>query len=319
MTPDSLQRAPLRGEFGRCVALHAPSAARAERIDTVMLNVGLICNTTCGSCHHACSPGRTETMSADVMAQALELLGVLRPQLLDVTGGEPALWPRLRELLLAARSVGLERIRVRTNLTGLVEPTAVGVAEFLAAQRVELLASLPALPLDSAPDHVQVLATLRGLGYGDGSAGTIPLDLAHVAPVDADARAHSSLDREYRAALAQQGAAFRSLLDITGVPLGALDASLRQQGRCEAYLSLLRERFNPAVLMLLDCRSTVEIAWDGTLWDCDFNLAAGTPLAHRPNRLAAILADPEALQAIATRRIAFGQHCFACTAGAGSG
>lgn len=319
MIPVHPHDAPSAVEFSRRIRLEAPATFHAERIDTLMLNVGLRCDTACAPCHHACSPTRTETMSAETMGQALELLGALEPRLLDVTGGEPALWPLLRDLVSAAREAGTPHVRVRTNLTGLLAPAAGGVLEHLAEHRVELLASLPSPTIDAGDARLRALARARELGYGDGSAGTIALDLAHVPHGGRTPRSQPTVEREYRTAFAGQGIAFRSLLEITGVPLGGLGASLREQGTADGYLSELSDRFNPAVLPLLDCRRTIELAWDGTLWDCDFNLAARTRLADPPRHIGALLADREALATLATRRIAFGQHCFACTAGAGSG
>ena len=319
MIPERTDDLPPAIAFSRLTRRENPEAVRACSIDTVMFNVGLRCDRTCAFCHHACSPTRTEAMSAATLMEALELLGTVRPRLLDLTGGEPALWPLLREAVSAARELGVERIRVRTDLTGLLATEADGLIGFLADQRVEVLASLQSPEL-AADGRLTALMALRDAGYGDGSAATVPLDLARTALATDTTSPGRYTESAYREALGVHGVEFRTLLEITGVPVGGLAATLaRNPGALEAYRAELCARFNPAVLPLLACRTGIEVAWDGTLWDCDFNLAARVAVAHVPRDVAAVLADPGALDALATRDIAFGPHCFACAAGAGSG
>jgi radical SAM/Cys-rich protein len=319
MIPRWLHDAPPVG-FARRVALAATEdLARAERIETVMINIGLRCNTSCEPCHHGCSPSRSESMSAETLARSLELIRALQPGLVDVTGGEPALWPLLRDLVLGVAAAHVPRIRVRTNLTGLLAPGAEGIAGFLAERRVEILASLPASELPATDPRLRSLALLRDLGYGDGADGSAALDIAHIPHVGRPSRPQADVQREFRASLAVYDVTFRSLFEITGAPLGGFAAALGERDAARAYRAELRSRFNPAVLPLLDCRRGIEIAWDGTLWDCDFNLAAKTPLAQPVRDIATALGDSRVLAALSTRRIAFGPHCFACAAGAGSG
>jgi radical SAM/Cys-rich protein len=318
MIPQQVQSASPPDQFERRVSAVSPDAIRAERIETVMLNVGMRCDTTCGPCHHRCSPARTEEMTAETMAQALELVGAVSPLLLDITGGEPPLWPLLPDLLSRARNDGVPRIRVRTNLTGLLTPEASGVSQSLAEHRIEVLASLPAAVLGRDDPHLRALSLLRDLGYGDGRDGTVPLDIAHIPQVGRPVGPQVEVEDEFRAALAARGTAFRSLFEITGMPLGGLAAELSEGSIAADYLADLSARFNPSVVELLNCRHGIEVAWDGTLWDCDFNLAARTRLACEPRTVEAALADRAALATLASRRIAFGRHCFACTAGAGS-
>ena len=134
MTPSESTATPIR-DFGRAVHEAHPSASSPEQIDWLMLNVGLRCDLSCAHCHHACSPVRTEVMSRETMLDALSLAERIQPSLLDITGGEPELYPHLRELISLARSSGLA-VRVRTNLVALAAPEAADLPAFFADQGV---------------------------------------------------------------------------------------------------------------------------------------------------------------------------------------
>jgi hypothetical protein len=159
-----------------------------------------------------------------------------------------------------------------------------------------------------------VLRSLAKLGYGTGEG--LVLDIAYNPPLGKLARPQCDVEAEFRAALEPLGVRFDSLLSLPNVPVGRYGRRLKADGSYGVYVSLLTDAFNPTVALALECRHGLEIAWDGTLWDCDFNLGAGVPPAAGPLTLAAALADPGAL---AERRIGFGPHCFACTVGAGFG
>ena len=321
MTPTSSCK-----DFARTVAEVHSSAAAPERVETLMLNVGLRCDLACEHCHHACSPQRVEVMSRDILQAALRFAERLRPALIDVTGGEPALYPHLRELLERAHAARLS-LRVRTNLVALARPGAEDLPALFAGTGARVLASLPigaAAETTGARGHAGItgdaaLAALRmlsALGYGCTSEGdALALDLACNPPCGELPRPQAELEAEFRDALEPLGVRFDHLLNITNVPVGRLGERLRATGRASAYEARLRDAFNPATVPALECRHGLEIAWDGTLWDCDFNLAAGVRPVAGPLTLATLADDPASL---ASRRIGFGPHCFACTAGAGS-
>jgi radical SAM/Cys-rich protein len=319
MTTDSVLAPQPSTNFSDRIVQSDPIASRAERIDTLTVNVGLRCDRTCAQCHHTCSPTASESMTRATMQDAVRLAGALRPALLDITGGEPSLWPHLREFVAEARAVGVPRIRVRTNLSGLLDQRATGVAADLARQGVEVLASMPSLPVDGGDRRIAALLALRDLGYGDGGDCSLPLDLAHTPEPGALPHPQRDIERAFRKTLSDLGIRFRSLLQITGVPLGGLAQRLAKAGLLTTYRATLRDGFNPEVVRSLECRHGIEIAWDGRLYDCDFNVAAHLPLRDQPRTAADALAEPAAVTALASRRIAFGEHCFACAAGAGSG
>lgn len=310
------------GDFARAAAKVDSNAAVPRRIETLMLNVGLQCDLSCEHCHHACSPARVEVMSRDTLHAALRFAERLHPSLIDVTGGEPALYPHLRELLELAGEARIP-LRIRTNLVALARPEAADLPVLMALSGTHVLGSLPGSSAAEVTGHrassvwetsIEVLQRLASLGYGAGAG--LELDLAHNPPFGELPRPQDALEAEFRVALEPLGVRFDRLLSISNVPVGRLDKRLRADARADAYAALLRDAFNPAAVPELECRRSIEVAWDGTMWDCDFNLAAGLPPAAGPLSLDDLADD---LAPLSARRIAFGPHCFACTAGAGSG
>lgn len=300
-------------------------AAVPQHLDTLMLNVGLRCEAACPHCHHACSPQRTETMSPDTMSACLDLADRLRPALVDVTGGEPELWPELPALLAALRHLRIPA-RVRTNLVALTRPAAAALPLLLADTRTGILASLPGLTAEDVgrqrgaaawTTSLRALSRLNGLGYGSAQGDSdLRLDIAYNPPLGQSPPDQEDLEGRFRDALASHEVVFDRLLVIANVPIGRFGDQLRTQGTLRPYLTGLVSTFNADVVPALACRHGLEVAWDGSLWDCDFNLAAGHAPAAGPRRVEDLLADPDSLEA---RRIGFGPHCYACTAGTGSG
>lgn len=327
-TPTSA-RVPATDLVSRIAAVDA-CADRPGPIDTLMLNVGLRCDLACAHCHHACSPTRAEVMSREILSGALRLAKTLEPSLVDVTGGEPVLYPHLRELIALANEAGL-RLRVRTNLVALARPEAADLPGLFAEGGVEILASLPGVSASEVgaqrgsatwKSSLAVLRELAALGYGtgdadcvDGGIGPLALDIAYNPPLGELPRSEAELDAQFHSALEPLGVRFDRLLAIANVPVGRCRDRLRAHGELAAYMSRLAEAFNAQVVAELACRRSLEVAWDGTLWDCDFNLGAGLRPAAGPRTLGQALAHPTALR---ERRIGFGPHCLACTAGAGS-
>lgn len=308
-----------RASFRSRVLAVDPDAVHAVGVEELMLNVGLRCNMACAHCHLSCSPARAELMAPATLEVAVELGHALGVSLLDVTGGEPTLYPHLRELLSLAADAALP-VRVRTNLVALTLPETADVPGLLAENRVAVLASLPGVSAGEvkaqrgAGAWERSLAGLRELarvGYGAGDGLT--LDIAYNPPIGALGEPETLATARFRESLAPLGVRFDRLRSIANVPVGRFRDS---QAACvAAYASLLADAFNPRVVRDLVCRRSLEVAWDGTLWDCDFNLAAGVPPAAGPRTAAEALHAPERLR---ERLIGFGSHCFACTAGAGS-
>lgn len=305
--------------------LHAaePAAGRAERIDWLMLNVGLRCDVACAHCHQSCGPQRTESMSRETMEHALALAEALLPETIDVTGGAPEVWPLLPELIERAKPLAPE-VRVRTNLQSLAAAPA--LAELYARHRVTILASLPGTTAAEVAPQRGATAFERSLGalrelmeLGYGMRGGPRLEIAYNPPVGSLPADEAALTARFSELLARLSPVAEQpsvgVLAITNVPLGRAREALERNGGADAYIHRLADRFDAANALRLACRHGIEVGFDGRLYDCDFNLAAGLPTADGPTTVAEALLDPDA---VARRTLAFGRHCFACTAASGS-
>ena len=299
--------------------LGGPLSARG--IELIQVNVGPRCNLACAHCHLGASPLRRESMSRGTMEEVLRIAGQLRPRLVDITGGAPELHGELPWFLRELRAAG-HAVQVRTNLTALLEPGREGLAPLFAEQGVRLVASLPCY-LEKNVDaqrgagvyrrSIEALRRLNALGYG--VRPDLPLDLVFNPGGPALPPGQSCLELDYRRELRERhGVAFTRLMTIANQPLGRFGERLRREGRDAAYRLALREAFNAATVAGLMCRSQIEIGWDGRIFDCDFNLALGLPVNHgAPDHVSRFDAAR-----LAGRRIVTGEHCFGCTAGAGS-
>jgi radical SAM/Cys-rich protein len=295
---------------------------RAAVPTTLQVNVGKRCNQACHHCHVDASPTRTEVMPDDVVDACLDVLA-RAPELatLDITGGAPELHPRFRDLVARGRALG-RRVMVRHNLTVQFEPGFTGLPRFFADHGVEVVCSLPHYT-EEATDRqrgrgvfarsVEGLRALNAVGYGREPG--LQLDLVSN-PVGAFLPpAQGDLERDTRDwLLAHHGIVFNSLFTITNMPISRFAAWLRRAGNYEAYMARLEAAFNPSTLPGLMCRSLVSVGYDGRLYDCDFNqmLELGLEAGQPPT-----IFDFD-LRRLSGRPVHTGEHCFGCTAGAGS-
>ena len=298
-------------------------------LHTLQVNLGKRCNMACLHCHVEAGPNRTEEMSAETVDEVIALLE-RAPQLttLDLTGGAPELNPHFRRLVKRATTLG-RRVIDRCNLTILSEPDQEDLAEFLAAHRVEVVASLPCYLEEnvtlqrgkgSFERSVMGLRRLNELGYGvEGSGLTLNLVYNPVGPSLPPAQV--GLEEAYHRELeARYGVRFNHLLTITNMPIKRFKHQLKREERLEGYQALLEESFNAATLPGLMCRELVSVGWDGQLYDCDFNQMLELPLAAAPKTLSALLTltANTGLSALEGCEVKTAAHCFGCTAGAGS-
>lgn len=324
MIPEQTSAVAIRvPRFTERVRAASSRADIPERTETLMLNVGLRCIASCAHCHHACTPQRTEVMSRETMWESVRLADRLRPELVDITGGEPEEFALLPQLVERLHDTGIPTC-VRTNLVALARPEHAALPRLLATNGVRLLASLPgtsATAIDAQRGSawwdtaLSVLVRLNALGYG---RGDLILDLACNPSRGELSRPQDELEAEFRTALETLGVRFDALLAINNVPVGRMRERMQADSGYDAYLHRLADAFNPAVVDAMACRHGLEIAWDGSLWDCDFNLAAGTRISAGPPTVGELLDAPDLDAALAERRIGFGQHCYACTAAEGS-
>jgi radical SAM/Cys-rich protein len=294
---------------------------KSEDVQTIQVNLGLLCNLSCRHCHVEANPKRTEVMTWETMQSVLRLAKALPKARVDLTGGAPELNPFFKDFVSALRDSG-HQVLVRTNLTVFFEAGQADTPEFLASQGVHLVASLPCYLDDNVDKQrgggvykrsVAALRRLNSLGYG--RQPELPLSLVYnpggaFLPPD-----QATLEEAYRKELKDRfEVEFSCLLTITNMPMGRFLNDLQRDGEAESYKSLLEDNFNQATLEGLMCRHQICVAWDGFLSDCDFNSALELSLDEGlPKHIDDL--DPEQLQG---RTIVTGEHCFGCTAGCGS-
>jgi len=289
---------------------------------TLQVNVGLRCNQECRHCHLEASPRRTEMMEWPTMELVLEAAKKARCRLVDLTGGAPELHPHFRRFVQALSKRG-HRVQVRTNLTVLLEPGMETMPEFFRDHEVSLVASMPCYLKQNVRAQrgegvyekcITAIVRLNALGYGV-DPDHLPLDLVYNPGGPVLPPEQSNLEAEYRRELRTRfGITFSRLLTITNMPIGRFAMELSRQNQAEDYWCLLRKSFNSETVEGLMCRHQLSIGWDGTLYDCDFNLALALPVDHgAPDHVHRF-----DLQDLVTRRIVAGRHCFGCTAGFGS-
>ncbi len=314
-------------DFERALGQHGFGPLVRGRVTTLQVNVGRLCNMACHHCHVEAGPNRTEIMPARVAERVVELVGANPSiELVDLTGGAPELNPNFSWLVREVRRLG-RRVIDRCNLTVLLEPGMEDLAELLAAEGVEIVASLPCYQAENVEKQrgrgafdrsIQALLRLNALGYG-GPDSRLKLDLVYN-PVGAFLPpAQSRLEARYREELRRlSGIEFHRLLTLTNMPIKRFARLLERSGQDEAYMSLLVNHFNPATVPELMCRSLLSIGWDGGLHDCDFNQMLGLELGAAGETGARTIWDVDRLDDLAGKRIATASHCFGCTAGAGS-
>ncbi len=308
--------------FARSLREHGLSLPRTP-LEILQINVGKLCDLACHHCHVEAGPKRTEIMQAATVERILELLadapGV---HTVDLTGGAPELNPHFRTLVREARTLG-KTVIDRCNLTVLFRPGQEDTAEFLAAQGVKVVASLPCYSKANVEQqrgkHVfdpslRALHQLNALGYGQPGSG-LELDLVYN-PLGASLPpAQAALEATYRRELAEHfGIVFNRLFTITNMPIKRFLHLLEREGRYERYMQTLLDAFNPQAALGVMCRNLLSVDWRGQLYDCDFNQALELPQGGRPRTLW----DIAALTDVERGPIAFANHCYGCTAGAGS-
>ena len=294
----------------------------ATGISVFQINVGKLCNQTCRHCHVDAGPDRKEQMAHDTAELCIKALARTGIPTVDITGGAPELNPNFRWLVEQSRALGRHVID-RCNLTVLLVPSQEDLPEFLARHQVEVIASLPYFrPAQTDAQRgegvfdksVHALQKLNKFGYGADGSGLI-LNLVYN-PVGAFLPPpQEAMETQFKRELATRyGITFNHLYTITNMPISRFLEFLVESGNFEGYMQRLANAFNPAAAVGVMCRYTLSVGWDGTLYDCDFNQMLDVPVDFGAPRH---IRDFDAAQ-LHTRRIVIGNHCYGCTAGAGS-
>ena len=299
-------------------------AIRRKPVETLQANLGYRCNQSCFHCHVAASPKRTEEMDWATMSLLLEYAQRHEVKTLDLTGGAPELNPNFRRLVTEARAIGL-RVIDRCNLTILNEPGQESLAGFLAAQRVEITASLPCYLEENVDKQrgngvfessLLGLRKLNALGFGLPDSGLV-LNLVYNPTGPSLPPDQAALEASYKEQLATRyGIVFNRLYALANMPIQRFGSQLVSRNQFHDYMRLLKAAHRDGNLDGVMCRTTISVGWQGEVFDCDFNQMLGIPLAGDPGRhvtLAELMASE-----LDGRPISIADHCYGCTAGQGS-
>jgi radical SAM/Cys-rich protein len=298
-------------------------AIQRGALTTLQVNVGYRCNQSCVHCHVNAGPQRTEAMESETIDLVLAVLGRRPIATLDITGGAPELHPHFRRLVSGARALGVH-VMDRCNLTVMETEGQDDLAEFLAAEEVEIVASLPCY-LEANVDRqrgegvfegsIRSLKRLNALGYGREGSGLI-LNLVYNPQGLVPPPPQGALEADYRRVLGQSfGISFNHLFTLANMPIQRFGSMLVSKGEFDGYVDLLRRAHRDDNLDGVMCRNLVSVDWRGYLYDCDFNQMLDLPLdlAGRRGHLDDLLtADVD------RNPIRVAGHCFGCTAGQGS-
>jgi radical SAM/Cys-rich protein len=296
---------------------------RRSRPEILQINVGKLCNLVCVHCHVNAGPKRKEIMTRETIDRIIDWLAKTDIRTVDLTGGAPEMIPDFRYFIDRVKELRSPRHVIdRCNLTILLEHGYKGLARFLAKRTVEIIASMPCYSAENVnaqrgdrvfEGSIVALQLLNSLGYGIDA--DLPLHLIYN-PVSAFLPpSQGELEAVYKRELQKHfGIVFNRLYTLTNLPIGRFAAYLRHNDRLDEYMQLLIEAFNPATIEGLMCRNTISVGWRGEVYDCDFNQQLGMQWNNgQPIFLWDV--NPDSLE---NREIMTGDHCFACTAGAGS-
>ena len=298
-------------------------AIRRAKLDTLQINVGYRCNQSCFHCHVNAGPNRTEEMSAEVADVVLDFVKRRGIATLDITGGAPELNANFRRLVSGARKFGA-KVMDRCNLTILSAPGQEGLAAFLAANHVEVVASMPCYLQDNVERQrgkgvfdgsIRGLKTLNAHGYGRDPKLTLNLVYNPQGPSLPPPQA--ALEVDYKRVLgASYGIVFNKLFVLANMPIQRFGTMLINRGEFDGYLQLLQDAHLDANLDGVMCRNLISVDWRGYVYDCDFNQMLDLPLARGARarvHLSDLLDDD-----LAGNPIRVAGHCYGCTAGQGS-
>ena len=293
-------------------------------VDVLQVNMGRYCNLACIHCHVESGPTRTEMMSRETVDALLDFVACSDIQTLDITGGAPELNPNFDHLVESAIGLG-RHVMDRCNLTVIFEPGKDYLPEFFQRHGVELVCSLPCYSEENVDKQrgkgtfdasIRALQRLNEIGYGQPD-GDLILNLVynpvgpHLPPPQ------EKLEQDYKRILAENfGIVFNHLYCLTNMPITRYATHLKLRGEHDRYMELLETGFNRATLDQVMCRNLISVGWEGLIYDCDFNQMLNLPIRDRAGKPLHI--SSLSIEQVRNHAITVGNHCYACTAGAGS-
>ena len=296
---------------------------RPSKIEILQINVGYMCNQVCAHCHVDAGPDRKEIMTVETMQQILEVIKTTKATTLDLTGGAPEMNPNFRWFVEEASKIGVKDFIVRSNLTIILANKKYhDLPEFFAKHKIHVVSSLPYYKREKTDKQrgdgvfdksIQALQMLNKVGYGKENSD-LKLDLVYnpsgaFLPTD-----QMALQNDFKKALKEDfDIDFNSLFAITNLPISRFLDYLIASDNYEDYMYALVEAYNPKAVENVMCKNTISVSWDGFLYDCDFNQMLGLKVASTEKHISQF--NEENLN---NRNIIISQHCYGCTAGAGS-
>ncbi len=297
---------------------------RRKSLDTLQVNLGYKCNQRCLHCHVNASPDRKEMMTRETLELILPVLKARKIKTLDLTGGAPELHQDFRYLVTQARAAGVHVID-RCNLTILFEPEQQDLAEFLAQNKVEIVASLPCYSLKNVDQQrgqgvfdksIAGLQKLNTLGYGKPATG-LSLNLVYNPQGPSLPPDQQALEADYKRELRNNfGIEFNQLYALANMPIKRFGSTLISKGQFHDYMKLLKANYQPQNLDNLMCRSLISVDWQGHLYDCDFNQQLTLALSNKAHKMRHLRDLIE--ESFDAQPIHIADHCYGCTAGQGS-
>lgn len=291
-----------------------------NKLEILQVNLGYLCNLSCTHCHVNAGPKRTETMDKATIDQVVAFIDKHALHTLDLTGGAPEMNPHFRYLVTQARDRGLKVID-RCNLVILLEKGYQDMADFLAGNQVEIVASLPCYLKENVDKQrgkgtfnasVKALQLLNELGYGKADSG-LRLNLVFNPQGATLPPEQQTLEHAYKQHLFEHyGIVFNHLFAMTNLPIQRFGSVLLSTGRFDDYLRLLKNNFHAPNLDKVMCKNTLSVDWQGKVYDCDFNQMLQLPLGGKQKIHLAQVTE------LMGKTIATMQHCYGCTAGQGS-
>lgn len=295
-----------------------------HRVDTIQVNMGRLCNQSCTHCYmEASSTRRKQNMGPGVVNRLLEILQSSRQvRKIDITGGAPELNPYFKELVTCARKIGIEVV-IRSGLTLLVDPEQDDLIDFLKKQHVHIIGSFPSMDVSEFEKQrgkgtfLKAIEALKALNFATYGRIDSPLrlDLVMNATGFELPGAQFVLESQFKKQLMElYKVTFHRLFVMNNMPIKRWAKELERKGKFGEYMSSLAQNFNPKVVDSVMCRHVVAVGWEGRLFDCDFNQSLEIPLGRKRRTIW----DIESFDELVDFPIALANHCYGCTAGAGS-
>ena len=296
---------------------------RPKKLEILQLNLGYMCNQVCGHCHVDAGPDRKEIMSRETMKLCLQVIEKSGAHTLDLTGGAPEMNPNFRWFVEEAAKAGIQDFIVRSNLTIILANKKYhDLPEFFKKYNIHVVSSLPFYKREKTDRQrgsgvfdksIKALQMLNDVGYGR-NGSKLKLDLVYNPAGAFLPTNQQALEQDFKKALKEDfDIDFNELYCITNLPISRFLEYLIASENYEDYMTTLVDAYNPAAVENVMCKNTLSVSWDGWLYDCDFNQMLKLKVASKVQHLKDF--DPELLQ---DREICISQHCYGCTAGAGS-